>query len=116
MTTRAADLALVRALVEKEMQRLRRKKFPHLDACTIRVVWIDRADPERYGEFSGTPLAEYSVYDSGQMNEILLFAKPLIADFGRGARLQKEVRITLLHELGHAIGFDEDDLAARGLD
>lgn len=27
-----------------------------------------------------------------------------------------EVRTTLLHELGHYLGLDEDDLAERGLD
>jgi len=27
-----------------------------------------------------------------------------------------EVRITYLHELGHFLGWDEDDLAARELD
>jgi predicted Zn-dependent protease with MMP-like domain len=27
-----------------------------------------------------------------------------------------EVRLTYLHELGHYLGWDEDELAARGLD
>lgn len=29
---------------------------------------------------------------------------------------REETRITFLHELGHALGWDEDDLEARGLD
>ena len=29
--------------------------------------------------------------------------------------LVEELRITLLHEIGHHLGWDEDDLAARGL-
>jgi predicted Zn-dependent protease with MMP-like domain len=29
---------------------------------------------------------------------------------------REEVRITLLHELGHYLGLDEDDLTERGLD
>jgi predicted Zn-dependent protease with MMP-like domain len=28
----------------------------------------------------------------------------------------EEVRVTYLHELGHFLGWDEEDLAARGLD
>jgi predicted Zn-dependent protease with MMP-like domain len=30
--------------------------------------------------------------------------------------LLEEVRVTLLHEIGHYLGLDEDDLEARGLD
>lgn len=29
---------------------------------------------------------------------------------------QEEVRTTLLHEIGHVLGWDEDDLEERGLD
>jgi len=29
---------------------------------------------------------------------------------------REEVRVTYLHELGHYLGWDEDDLTARGLD
>jgi predicted Zn-dependent protease with MMP-like domain len=29
--------------------------------------------------------------------------------------LRSQLRITLLHEIGHALGLDEDDLAERGL-
>ena len=30
--------------------------------------------------------------------------------------LQRELRVTLLHEIGHYLGLDEEDLASRGLD
>ena len=32
------------------------------------------------------------------------------------ARFDKEVRLTYLHELGHYLGLDEDDLFERGLE
>jgi predicted Zn-dependent protease with MMP-like domain len=32
------------------------------------------------------------------------------------AAFREEVRLTYLHELGHYLGWNEDDLAARGLD
>jgi len=32
-----------------------------------------------------------------------------------GADFQDEVRTTLLHEIGHVLGWDEDDLDERGL-
>lgn len=33
-----------------------------------------------------------------------------------GASFESEIERTYLHELGHHLGWDEDDLAARGLD
>lgn len=41
-----------------------------------------------------------------------------IWDFAGGDEtlFREEARITFLHELGHALGWDEDDLEARGLD
>jgi predicted Zn-dependent protease with MMP-like domain len=46
---------------------------------------------------------------------IQLFRGPLfrLADF-KTKKLRKEIRITLLHELGHHFDFDDDDLDDRG--
>lgn len=48
---------------------------------------------------------------------IQLFRGPLLrlAD-AREKRLRKEIRITLLHELGHYFDFSEEELAERGYD
>jgi predicted Zn-dependent protease with MMP-like domain len=35
---------------------------------------------------------------------------------GREACFREEVRITLLHEIGHFLGLDEEDVARRGLE
>ena len=46
---------------------------------------------------------------------IQLFRGPLVRLAGRKAKtLRKEIRITLLHELGHHFDFDDDDLDDRG--
>lgn len=49
--------------------------------------------------------------------QILLFLENLW-DYAEGdeAVFRDEVRLTYLHELGHYLGWDEDDLARRGLD
>lgn len=49
--------------------------------------------------------------------QILLFLEN-IWDFAEGdlKRFREEVSVTLLHELGHYLGWDEEDLFDRGLD
>lgn len=49
--------------------------------------------------------------------QILLFLENLW-DYAEGDETiyRDEVRLTYLHELGHYLGWDEDEVAARGLD
>ena len=65
------------------------------------------------GYAHGTELSE----DQSLPPQIMLYLENLW-DFAEGdpAVFRDEVRLTYLHELGHFFGWDEDDLAARGLD
>lgn len=49
--------------------------------------------------------------------QILLYVENLW-DFAEGNEtiFRREARLTYLHELGHYLGWDEDEVAARGLD
>jgi len=113
---RGEDLDLVDALVKKEVCRLRDSEFPGINEVFIRTEWENSEEPELYGLFSGIPENEFCIADSGILpNEIVIYAKSLVSDFGREEELAKEVRITLLHEIGHAFGFSERELVERGL-
>jgi len=72
-------------------------------------------EPDILGLFVGPELAD----DPASMMpaQILLFLENLwdYAEGDRGA-FKDEVRITYLHELGHYLGWDEEELARRGLD
>ena len=73
--------------------------------------------PDTLGLFSGRSLADsHDMMDAGP-TEILLYLENLwdYAD-GDAAAFREEVRRTYLHELGHYLGLDEDDLADRGVD
>jgi len=50
------------------------------------------------------------------MTRIVLFAENLALDFPDADDFEKQVRITVLHELGHYFGLDEDDMVRLGLD
>ena len=71
-------------------------------------------DPDLYGLFEGVPLTEGGP-DAGDLpNRIAIYRRPLEADFPDEDELRYEIRITVLHELGHYFGLDEDRLAELG--
>lgn len=75
-------------------------------------------EPDILGLFVGHPHGS-GFETSGQdlPPQILLFLENLwdYAD-GDEAVYRDEVRLTYLHELGHYLGWDEDEIAQRGLD
>ena len=74
-------------------------------------------EPDILGLFTGSPHGADLHEEQPMPAEIVLFLENLW-DFAEGDRavFVDEVRITYLHELGHFLGWDEDDLAARELD
>jgi len=74
-------------------------------------------DETLYGLYEGVPLSEYGGDWIPIPNRILLFRLPLEEDFPHPDDLADEVRITLLHELAHHLGMqDEDRLRELGID
>lgn len=72
--------------------------------------------PDLLGLFSGLELHEREAAGHGEMPPtIFLFQRNLERRVGSLEELREEVRITLYHELGHALGFDEDGVDAMGL-
>jgi predicted Zn-dependent protease with MMP-like domain len=70
-----------------------------------------------YGFFDGVSLPDKSAqYPNPFPDRVVLYRRALTEDFPKAADLKREIRITLIHELGHFFGMDEDDLAARGYD
>jgi predicted Zn-dependent protease with MMP-like domain len=48
--------------------------------------------------------------------KVTIYRLPLVESFPDPAELEKEIRITVLHELAHYFGMDEDRLADLGYD
>lgn len=91
----------------------------------------DGADGEEdilCGLHTGIPLTERSVEGPGLGDVIHVFREGVVdmaggweegtdedgAPFGGEARVREEIRITVLHEIGHHFGLDEDDLERLG--
>jgi len=69
-----------------------------------------------YGLYEGVPRTEWGADWLTMPNKISLFRLPLEADFADPADLEDEVRITVIHELAHHLGIDDDRLHELGVD
>jgi predicted Zn-dependent protease with MMP-like domain len=77
----------------------------------------DEFEPDILGLFVGPPHGTPSDDAQGLPPQILLFIGNLWDFAGEDPEIfRDEVRLTYLHELGHYLGWDEDELTARGLD
>ncbi|HRJ10501.1 MAG TPA: metallopeptidase family protein [Prosthecobacter sp.] len=76
----------------------------------------DDLDEDLLGLFEGCSLADPEPDMPGHLPRIRLFVDNLWEHAGRDMGVfREEVRITWLHELGHYLGLDEDQVAALGL-
>jgi predicted Zn-dependent protease with MMP-like domain len=91
---------------------------PHLAAALRNVAVVveeeNPEDPDLYGLFDGIPLTEGGPGAGDLPARIAIYRRPLEADFPDDDELRDEIRITVLHELGHYFGLDEDRLSELG--
>ena len=84
---------------------------PHLakalDNVAVVVETQNRDEPDLYGLFDQP---EY------MPAKISIYRKPLEEDFPDAAELEEQIRVTVLHELAHYFGFEEDRIADLGYD
>lgn len=73
-------------------------------------------DPDLYGLYLGIPLTERDTGYAGALpDKIAIYRRPLVEEFGDDPEvLQDEIRITVLHEIAHHFGVDEDRLTELG--
>jgi len=72
------------------------------------AVVIEERDPE------DTDLL--GLWEAGEFmpDKITIFRRPLVESFPDPEELEREIRITVLHELAHYFGIDEDRLEELG--
>jgi predicted Zn-dependent protease with MMP-like domain len=69
-----------------------------------------------YGLYEGTPRTEWAADSAAWPNKITLFRLALEGDFADPDDLAEEVRQTVIHELAHHLGIDDDRLDELGVD
>ena len=73
-------------------------------------------DETLYGLYEGVPRTEWGADWAAIPNRITLFRLPLEEDFADPEDLADEVWLTVVHELAHHLGIDDDRLHELGVD
>ena len=73
-------------------------------------------DPDLFGLYHGVPLPERGDMSGSLPDKISIYRIPLEESFADPDELREEIRITVLHELGHYFGLDEERIAELGYD
>ena len=69
-----------------------------------------------YGLYEGVPRTEWGADQAPIPNRITLFRLPLEEDFADPDDLADEVWVTVVHELAHHLGIDDERLHELGVD
>jgi predicted Zn-dependent protease with MMP-like domain len=87
----------------------------HYEVAPDADLLAEGFEPDILGLFAGDPHGTFP--DNPSPPQIILYLESLWDLAGEDAGIfREEVRLTYLHELGHYLGWDEDEVAERGLD
>jgi len=76
-----------------------------LENVAVVVAEQDAEDPDLFGVWESAPYMP---------DKITIFRRPLVESFPDPHELEREIRITVLHELAHYFGIEEDRLEELG--
>ena len=111
-------------------QRLSREEFGHLVEQAVAQlprmfreklanVSIEVAESQPRGEadgeplmgiFEGVPMTEKSVFQASGPDRVVLYQRNIESVCHTRKELVREIRMTLMHELGHFFGLSEEEL------
>lgn len=81
----------------------------------LRAEGLDPRHDTLYGIYEGVPLPERSLLDPPLLpDKITIFAEPLLQDFPDPDELRDEIRLTVLHEIAHYFGMDDEEIEDLG--
>jgi predicted Zn-dependent protease with MMP-like domain len=116
----------IRKEVARVLDRLPRQFRKHLSNLEIvvedspekKLLLAEGLDPRHdtlYGLYQGVPLPDRSeFYPPILPDKITIFSEPLLRDFTDPQELREQIRVTVLHEIAHFFGMDEDDIDKLG--
>jgi len=83
----------------------------------LRSVGLDPATDTLFGLYEGVPLEERDQHTLGAPllpDKISLFYRPIVDECADENEMRAEIRTTVLHEIAHFFGMDDDELERWG--
>lgn len=124
MTPRHLEI-MAATVIRQTLEKLPADLQNAIQSCSIETAWMSAClaageseiDADLLGLFEGRAHGDEDGLMLGMgLSRIRLFLDNLWEFSGRHRETyREEVRLTLLHELGHYLGLDEEQVAARGL-
>ena len=109
------DQAEFERTIEAALDELPDWALPYLENVAVLAEEEDPDDPDLLGLYLGVPETERGHEEPVDPPRILIFRRPIVAMCdGDLAMVREEIRITVLHEIGHHFGLSEDQLSALG--
>lgn len=84
------------------------------DEETLLDLGLDPEIDSLYGLYQGTPINERDGIHAALPDRIVIYYFPLSEDFTDDYHLRREIRRTVIHEVGHFFGFDDERLEEMG--
>ena len=104
------------ALVEEALDEIPDELFALIENCVIAVEDDAPADdPDLFGLYEGVPLTERDTAYSGFLpDRIRIFRNTILAACDTEDDVVDEVYVTVVHEVAHFFGIDDDRLHELG--
>ena len=71
-------------------------------------------DHSLFGVYQGVPMTEREGGDPMLPDLIVIYRQPILRNCSTRTEAEREIKVTLWHEIGHYLGMNEDDLHRIG--
>lgn len=103
------------ALVEEVLAQLPESMLENIDNVAIFVAEEPEDGSDLLGLYEGVDLTERGDYGFGDLpDQITLFRLPLLRMCADMDELRREIQVTIVHEVAHHFGIDDDQLHELG--
>lgn len=117
-------------MTNREFVRLVRQAYREMPADVLRALenvevtvedWPGPDEEELingegtlFGLYTGVPLTEREGGPNPLPDRIVIYRQPILRSSSSRTEAEREIKVTLLHEVGHYLGMNEDDLHRLG--
>lgn len=83
--------------------------------AVLRELGLDPRRDVLFGLYEGVPPSQRSWLDAPPLpDRIAIYYRPLVREFRTPGAIRREIRKTIIHEVGHHFGLDDADIEAEG--